>query len=699
MKSFISKSCVLIVALMTLLSSCKEEIDTSSRYVFKERTIASYLTDHSQFTEFVRLLKEQKVSEMSNTSVYQLMTAYGNYTVFAPSNEAIQLYLDSLALRGIIESPSWDGFPSNKVKDSIRSVIVMNSIIDGVKAQKTYYISNFPTKANEEFDLSTMADCKITVAFDNKDKDAVVLDGKSPIHKLNRDITCLNGIIHELTYPISPTNETLGNTLHLYATQPDCGYMVMGKLIEACNLIDTLSVFKDYEWERLVKNGIITASHWNNLNTDVEPTEHRRIGFTLFAETDDFWAATLQKDVKDITVNDVRRWVREQNFYPEAIDNENFADENNLLNQFVTYHLLPMRIPVDKLTLHYNEKGFTKNGTQMRISIPVWSHYVTMGKRRLIRLWESKESNGVYVNRFPVLNNERDGDYHEKYCEEENEGIYLNTSTESLTRKLFNAYIYPLDKVLVYDDHTRTNLQKCRLRYDVYEMMPEAMTNDMRVMSYFTRYYFPSNEEYQYFKDFDVNTKEMTFYLLNGINQGWPNYQADEVLCEGMYDVTLRLPPVPKSGVYEIRMGVSTESPWRGICQVYFGDKKDALVPAGIPVNMALGGNSVPNIIGWEVDNANDLDYNAEIDKRIRNNGFMKGPEYLSETIGGKDVLRTLQKTTRRILVRQSMDADKVYYMRFKTVQDNPNKQLFLDYLEWCPKEIFDNPETPEDIW
>ena len=52
-----------------------------------------------------------------------------------------------------------------------------------------------------------------------------------------------------------------------------------------------------------------------------------------------------------------------------------------------------------------------------------------------------------------------------------------------------------------------------------------------------------------------------------------------------------------------------------------------------------------------------------------------------------------------RILLREQMDPDKVYYLRFKTVQDNYNKQLFVDYLEWCPKEIYDNPETPEDIW
>ena len=319
-----------------------------------------------------------------------------------------------------------------------------------------------------------------------------------------------------------------------------------------------------------------------------------------------------------------------------------------------------------------------------------------MGKRRLLRLWESAESKGVYLNRFPVMDNGRRGTYHELSCTHENEGIYLNTGVESKMVKLLNSIIYPIDKVLVYDNHVRTELMKFRLRYDVWEFAPEMMTNDMRCMSYFYRYSFPADEVYQYFNDININTKDMIFYLLNGINQDWPNYQADEMLCEGTYDVTLRLPPVPISGTYEIRMGVSTESPWRGICQVYYGENKDALYPAGIPVNMGLGGTDPT--LKWEVDTQDD-DYNAEVDKRMRNNGFMKGPEYFTEIPGGSQTARSLAKTTRRILLRTHVDADRVYYLRFKSVQDNPNKQLFLDYIEWCPKEIYDNPNTPEDIW
>jgi hypothetical protein len=113
---------------------------------------------------------------------------------------------------------------------------------------------------------------------------------------------------------------------------------------------------------------------------------------------------------------------------------------------------------------------------------------------------------------------------------------------------------------------------------------------------------------------------------------------------------------------------------------------------------MQLGGNSTNNILGWEKDTEDD-DYDAEVDKKMRNNGFMKGPEYFTEIPGGNQTGRSLAKTTRRILLRTHVDADRVYYLRFKSVQDKKDKQLFLDYIEWCPKEIYDNPETPEDIW
>lgn len=692
MKKYIGYWLVAIVCIV----GCTEDIDTSARYVFTERTIASYLEDHTQFSEYVRLLKEQRVSDVSETSVYQLMTAYGYYTCFAPTNNAIQLYLDSLVIKGIIPEASWDAFPNERAKDSIRTVIVLNSILDGTKQEKKYYTAEFP-KVNEEFSVTTMADRKISVAYPVKaDLDSICIDGSCPVSKTNRDIEAINGCLHEVGYVINPSNETLGSTLHKYTADFESNLSVMAKLVEACALTDTLTRVRDERYETLYKTGAFPKFFWNLLKVDVEAPEHRKYGFTLFAETDDFWENELGKDRRDITVEDVMDWVDNQGYYPDGIKDEDYKNENNLLNLFVTYHLLPERIPVDKLALHYNEKGYNYRVKNATPTIPVWAHYVTMGKRRLLRIWESAESGGPYLNRFPKLNNGRHDDYHEKECSEENQGIRINTDETAGIIKLINGIIYPIDQPIAYSEHVRNELAKVRLRYDAWELQPEAMNNDMRVMSYFWRFFFSSDPDKQYFDNLTVNSKETNFMLLNGRDQGWPNYQADEVLAEGLYDITITLPPVPKYGIYEIRMGVSTYSGTRGICQVYWGSRKEQLVAQGIPVNMQLGGQDP--LLGWERDTDDD-DYNAEVDKKMRNNGFMKGPEYIVANAGGRETNRLSATSTRRIIVREPMSPDVTYYLRFKTVQDYREKQLFVDYLEWCPKEVYDNPEHPEDIW
>ena len=685
------------LSVILCLGSCTEDIDTSARYVFTERTIASYLDDHQQFSEYVRLLKEQKVNEeVSATTVYQLMTAYGYYTCFAPTNDAIQLYLDSLVIKGIIPEANWDAIDSPTPKDSIRKVIVLNSILDGTKQQKKYYTAEFP-KVNEEFSINTMADRKISVAYpDKKDPDSLSIDGICPVSKINRDIEAINGCLHQVGYVINPSSETLGSTLHKYAYDYESNLSVMARLVEACGLVDTLTKERDERYETMYKSGTFPAFHWNLLNVDVEAPEHRKYGFTLFAETDEFWETQLGKDRADITLEDVMDWVDDQGYYPDGIKDESYKSEDNLLNLFVTYHLLPERIPVDKLALHSKEKGYNYKLKNATPTIPVWTHYVTMGRRRLLRIWESAESGGPYLNRFPKLNNGRREDYHEKECSETNIGIQIKTDETANIIKLINGIIYPIDEPIAYDEHVRNELAKVRLRYDAWELQPEAMNNDMRIMSYMTRFHFSSDPDKQYFENLTVNSRETNFMLLNGTNEEWPNYQLDEVLAEGLYDITITLPPVPKYGIYEIRMGVSTFSSTRGICQVYWGSRKDQLVAQGIPVNMLLGGQDP--MLGWEED-IDDDDYNAEVDKKMRNNGFMKGPEYIVAIPGSRITNRLSKTSTRRIIVREPMSPDVTYYLRFKTVQDYTEKQLFVDYLEWCPKEVYDNPETPEDIW
>ena len=186
---------------------------------------------------------------------------------------------------------------------------------------------------------------------------------------------------------------------------------------------------------------------------------------------------------------------------------------------------------------------------------------------------------------------------------------------------------------------------------------------------------------------------ETHFVYLNSYKYDWCNNQNDELKAEGHYEITIKLPPVPRKGTYELRYRVLPNGD-RGIVQFYFGTDKDRLVPTGIPVDLTKSGTD-PNY-GFEYDTEDD-DYNNEIDKHMRSNMRMKGTEYVTNSAGS--ARQGSPSNLRHILVRQLLDPDETYYLRLKSVLDSDKKEMYMDYLEWCAKEVYDNPMRPEDVW
>jgi len=703
-------SIALCALTLSAFFSCKEEIDTSNRYVFTQETAASYLQKHPEYSDYCMILSETKISKHTESSLMQLLSARGNYTCFAPTNEAVKAYLDSLVVRGIISQPSWDAFTDQHQKDSIFQVIAYNSIIDGGDGDVNgnsilYETSSFPSNPNEELATPTLSDRKLSISYGGN-PDSVFINGSSLIDLKNHDIPLINGVLHQMHGVIAPSNDGLAEVLKGMIDENRGGFIVTAKLVEACGLFDTLSKVRDEVYEDLYQSGQLK-------DLDKHPTEgstgylpkHRKYGYTLFAETDDFWAQELGKEVSQITVQDVKEYIINKGIYPNAKTDDNYKDINNVLNQFVTYHLLPVRLPADKLVIHYNERGYDpKVGNP---TIVMTEFYTTMGQRRLLKILESRESKGVYLNRFPNIDNGRRGTYREKSCDVSKVGVHVdreNCNTESV-----NGIIYPIDKLLTFDQETQNNLGKQRIRFDVSSMFPEFMNNDIRGQTVTTKENLtvgiPSDNVYQYFDDMEI-LEGTKFYYLMGRGKGWPNYLGDEFNVIGRYELIMRLPPVPKKGTYELRIANSCGVNYRSMCQVYWGTNKDALPAQGTPLDFRVNGlyrmtdaGNFPSPVGWE-DDIDDDDYNAEVDKKMRNNGFMKGLQIYCAGLPGTSMTgRGCYYEIRRIMLTADMDPEKTYYIKFKNVMDKDSKQLFLDYIEYCPKEVYDNPMEPEDIW
>ena len=717
------------LAALCLSVACTEDIDMSNRYTFTEETMLSYLQKQPQYSQYVNLLDYVPVSSVSQSTIAQLLSARGHYTCFAPNNEAIQLYLDSLQRKGIIPQASWDTFPSEKVLDSIRKVIVYNSIIDGGD-YITYETGTFPLRDNEEFALANMNDRKLSVIRAKHNSDSIFINGEALVSMKNRDIEVINGRVHEVENVIAPSNDTMRDMLQKWANGQGSGYSVTAKLILACGLADTLAAVRDETWEELYQTGQVKdlPNHTSFGQAGSLP-QHRKYGFTLFAETDSLWQQLLGKEAKDITVADVKQYLISSGAFTDegTTTDDQFDSKDNILNQFVTYHLLPFKMSHERLVVHWNELGFNKNSPRSNYTIPVYEYYTSMGRRRLLKTYESFESHGIYLNRFPILRNgrgrysvehENRNDYHESgffqdlhghsLRADENEGIKVLSPSDAGTsgETILNGIVYPIQHLLVCTENVRTQMMNQRIRIDVCAMFPEFTNNNQRdLRDYVESFYWGYPNNYSYFNDIDIKDG-CRFYFLTGYGYNWRNYQGTELNITGRYEFTMKLPPVPKEGHYEIRFSVQVVSN-RGMCQIYFGDDPNNMPATGIPLDMRMAGQhlylksgTLQNVspVGWEPD-TDDPSFNDQIDKQMRANGFMKAPNCFSEQYGASTSCRSDQQVLRRIVVSQYMYPEKTYYIKFKNVLDAEYAECFMDYLEWCSKEVYDNPEESEDIW
>lgn len=702
------------------LSSCQETIDTSDLYTFTGETVMSFLSQTDSISYYVELLNNVKQSSMTSSTVASLLSARGNYTCFAPTNKAISNYLDTLYTQSKIKENDFQSFIDSvkanaHVYDSIAKVIVFNSIID-CGSEDAYETAVFPSDGGT-FTLPNMNDRYLTANIQSisGQKNVYYIQNDSRVLSPDNDVE--NGYVHFVSKVVAPSNATVFELLG------DIDNMqIFSELIQVTGWSDSLTKYLDEEYEDEYK--------YNLSNTEVpERTdgqknifmpEHRKYGFTIFAETDDVFNEAFL-NAKITSGSDIEKLAK----YLETVygSNESFKGltygtssndlqkPNNAINRFVSYHLLPVSLPSNQLVIHFNEYGYdlptAKQGGTPNISIPVYEFYETMNakgmRRRLLKISESKNSDGIRLNRKMQMD---PTSYEEILSAVGNtEGILVDRDNEKghVTNAL-NGYIYPIKSMLVYDDNVVTNVLNDRIRFDIASLMWEMINlGYRRPMGLYPNsmesLYFPPE-----FKMVNLESKEGTkFYYLAAWNaSGYANYQGDEVNIIGNYDVTIKLPPVPEYGVYEIRYGYGNFAT-RGMAQIYFGEKGSGKVPqpAGIPIDL----RQPATVYGWQENKEYDQELTTKINKNMRNKDHMLATRYTfawgdgSNTTLDQRALSGSYYSMRRIIYRGNMDPDKDYYIRIKSVLDDTNTQLFIDYLEMVPRYIYDNSTTPEDAW
>ena len=353
------------------------------------------------------------------------------------------------------------------------------------------------------------------------------------------------------------------------------------------------------------------------------------------------------------------------------------------------------------LTIFLN--GDAKNPQTVDYPVNVWDYFTTMGKyRRLLKVtqvgdtgFEHDLEHTIYINRISNYANGPEDDYREISVETGLEGIRIFSTNGKNDNNALNGFYYPIDKLLIYTPQLGNALFNRRIRFDFCTTLAEIMSNNIRGEKKYI--YVPHG----YYKNiFNESNDTKLFYHNIFANLGYSDHQGDGIHLGGLYDATITLPPVPKDGTYEIRMA-GAHSSARGMCQIYFGSDPNKLMPVGLPYDMRQMPGPENPAIPW-VKDTEDWDVNYEVDKKLRNQGYMKGPNYVCVSNGKGDYPLRLRDgvygVVRRIITVADMEADKTYYLRYKSALRKTDGRLQLDFFEYASTSVFNGPKG-EDIW
>lgn len=663
---------LLMCSLLPSLNSCKEEIDESNLYTFTGEMMIDHLENHPDtFSCFVTLLKRVHPSSKSASTMYELLSARGHYTCFAPDNNAITSYVDSLVEIG--EESSRD---LNEISDSLAESIVFNSIIENGN-NPAYESTDFrdPMPTNNMNDRPI----RVTYGVDEGGNTQIFINIQSKI--IEKDIEVENGYIHTIDHVISPSNATVAELI--LSTE---NTQFFGELLKVTGWESKMTDYRDYDYDEKDEAGIIykgSSGNWQG-----KYPEHRYLKYTVFVETDSVFAANGITSLETL-----KEYLKQNAYYDENTSyGDDYESEDNAVNQFVAYHLVHIGLSWSNMVTWSNEYGFSNGNMNdgSKFQVNVWEYWETMGKHRRSIKVTGLRSNRRQINRYSYY---RQTSYREiaSQCED---GVEVYQNNGQYDNESLNGYYFPIGDILLWTQRVPTKILNERMRYDICSLLPEMISAGCRLNRTESWYFTPD-----YFDNIPSMSDQTEFeYLPNTNGSGdagqWLNFQSDEFNIRGVYDFVMKLPPVPYTGTYEIRYGINANNN-RGMAQVYLGKNPNNLPAIGIPLDLRIGGGNP--LVGWKSDSSlGSEDAINDFDKTIRLNGYMKGPKYFCPGSGipGRDC----QNCLRRIIYTGQLEAGETYYIRFKSVLTSSQTEFYYDYLEFVPKSIY-NGDIAEDKW
>lgn len=646
-------------------ASCLDSDDVGDAYyTFVGKTVATYLTDNEGlFSEFKAVL--------DTTGVFDLLSTYGTFTVFAPVNEAIKAYYADSGATNMREFLA---------ADTSRFTALREMAFYQLISTKAYMVSEFPEGGY--FGERNMMNRYVSIAYNvsNNQLD-IIVNGSSKV--LLRDQKVHNGVVHAVDKVLAPSNLLMPD----YIATDTVRYGLFVEAMKATNLTEMLLEERDKDYKQAAKD---------------HPAE-KLMRYTAFVEPDSVYHAAGVYSLSDMI--SYARSVYDPLYpqYASLTDERNEGglwNRNHALNRFIAYHLLDYSVAAGEFT--YKEGMYDPLSADRDYAGKgegIVEYLFPMAENTII---EVKEELSPSYDIVPVFNKKKDGS-----CVRWVKSVSMGNVPEAT-----NGVMHEIDNILVFDQSVQNEVFNKRLRIDAYATLPEMMSNRLRPLGYSN----PNNAEITFPQNYFKNLQytEATVMTSNKISSGSVQYQGCSFKISGNFDFTQKLPALPE-GTWEFRVGTKLRPDIPYIVQIYV----DGL-PIGIPLDITKTAEhpDVGAILDYqyareafddetigEKDEARLASYRDEFlkgkpnenDKDLRNRGWMKAPDASFRMYPNGISARDDRGSMRSILGRYDFGPGMEHSLRIKAVgvMSNGNHGFIYDYLEFMPTSMLEG----EDIY
>lgn len=388
--------------------SCSDEVDEGAFYTFTGQTVSSFCHEDGRFSIFASMLDE--------TGISALLSTYGHYTLFVPTDEVLLRYFSD---KGI----SLENFPLEEKEKIIYDHIIKSEGID-------YTSDRFEEGALAE---SSMSQNYITVSFQSDDSGSgliIYINKNVPI--VEKDIEVHNGVVHVVGNVIEPSQDFLLNTL-----ENEGRFTIFAEAFRATGLDKATELIRDENYVSPYPSGSVVRGE----NTFKVPTI-KRYGYTLFAEPDSIMHLNGIDNLSELCT------FAERYYGTEAAGD--YTNTENALYKFVAYHLLDRQMSTNSFL--YNAPCTVTSRLNERCE-----YYETMYTYRLMEIKAG--------NRINTLS---DGT-HVGIDEQQSNLSAINGFVHSLT-----------DMLVYDESNMVNDVLNKRIRFDFYNIPPELTNNNIR---------------------------------------------------------------------------------------------------------------------------------------------------------------------------------------------------------------------------